>query len=132
MASVDSRLEEFEEQLSDVIKTYKHLQSVEQQEKKELDKCMEAYHSACRAVAQSETLLEQARNRRYPKDGSLLHYLRNDNEQWTADIGKVIDPLLLDRRDLKPQSHLSNDSFFGISVDLQAIDTDGSRGIHQE
>ena len=123
MASVDSRLEDFEKQLSDVIKTYKHSQSVEQQEKKELDKCMEAYHSACRAVAQSETLLEQARNRRYPKDGSLLHYLRNDNEQWTADIGKVIDPLLLERRDLKPQSHLSNDSFFGISVDLQAIDT---------
>ena len=122
MTSVDSRLDDFEKQRLDVIEKLKHSDSVEKQEKIALDACMDLFLSACKAVAHSETQLDEARNRRYPKDGSLLHYLRNENEQWTADIGKVIDPLLLDRRDLKPQSHLSNDSLFGISVDLDAID----------
>ena len=123
MASVNKRLDEFETKRVEAIEQCKVLATTEQQQKKALDECLIAYLAACKAVTQSEMLLQEARNRRYPKDGSLLHYLRNDNEQWTADIGKVIDPSLLDRRDLKPQSQQSNDALFGISVDLQAIDT---------
>jgi len=123
MASVNQRLEEFELKRSEVSEQCKRSELVEQQEKLALDECVVSFSSACKAVTQSERLFEKARNRHYPSPGSLLHYLRNDNEQWTADIGKVIDPLLLDRRDLKPQSQPSIDSFFGMSVDLQAIDT---------
>ncbi|MFW5443417.1 MAG: ATP-binding protein [Methylococcaceae bacterium] len=123
IALVNIRLEEVDKKRFEAIAEHKISASVEQKEKYALDECMGSYASACKALTQSELLLEQARNRRYPADGSLLHYLRNDNEQWTADIGKVIDSSLLKRCDLKPQSQLSNDSFFGVSVDLQAIDT---------
>jgi len=123
MASANSRLDDIENKRSEANSQYKMAASIEQQEKNALDESLGSYASACKALTQSELQFEQARNRCYPEDGSLLHYLRNDNEQWAADIGKVIDPALLERRDLKPQSQLSNDAFFGISVDLQAIDT---------
>jgi len=120
---LDTRLDKFEQQR--VAELGKHKQSalVEQQAKSELDENMASYLSACKAVAHSESLLERARKLRYPEDGSLLQYLRTDNEQWAVDIGKVIDPSLLDRRDLKPESQQLGDSLFGVSLDLQAIDT---------
>ena len=123
IASVNHRLEDFEKKRSEAITKCKISDSIEQQEKAALGECMASYSPACKAVTKAELFLKQAINRRYPQDGSLLHYLRNDNEHWMADIGKVIDPLLLDRRDLKPQSQLSNDSFFGLNIDLVAIDT---------
>ncbi len=57
-----------------------------------------------------------------PEQGSLRHFLRYHRPGWEQQLGKVIAPELLERRDLAPQlaDHASDD-LFGLALDLSAI-----------
>ncbi len=70
-------------------------------------------------IAEIEHLKEQI----YPQDGSLQTFLEDVNPNWREDLGKVINPSLLSRVDLKPEYLKKEDSFFGIKLDYDAIDT---------
>ncbi|MBY6105790.1 ATP-binding protein [Ferrimonas balearica] len=59
---------------------------------------------------------------RFPKDHSLLKFLRQEKPEWIDTIGKVIRPELLKRGDLKPAIG-SGDSLFGVALELGNLDT---------
>ncbi len=71
-----------------------------------------------RAQARLDGLLAQ----RDPAQGSLRHFLRHHRPGWEQRLGKVIDPALLERRDLAPQlDPQGSDDLFGLMLDLAAI-----------
>lgn len=60
----------------------------------------------------------------YPTDGSLLAFLRESGSDWEQTLGKVINPDLLSRKDLKPKLTDSADekvSFFGFEFDTNQL-----------
>jgi len=64
---------------------------------------------------------------RDPAQGSLRHFLRYHRPGWEQQLGKVIAPELLERRDLSPQlSEVAPEGgqgdLFGVALDLAAID----------
>ncbi|WP_432463756.1 ATP-binding protein [Agarivorans sp. QJM3NY_33] len=69
-----------------------------------------------------EQQLENLKASLHPADGSLLAHLRSEHPQWEHSIGKVIDPSLLSRRDLKPHHDGDTHSLFGLNLDLKAIE----------
>ncbi|HBQ05168.1 MAG TPA: ATP-binding protein, partial [Halomonas sp.] len=57
-----------------------------------------------------------------PEQGSLRHFLRYHRPGWEQQLGKVIAPELLERRDLAPQlADNASDDLFGLTLDLSAI-----------
>ncbi|MCD6439171.1 MAG: ATP-binding protein, partial [Halomonas sp.] len=59
---------------------------------------------------------------RDPEQGSLRHFLRYHRPGWEQQLGKVIAPELLERRDLAPQlAEGASDDLFGLALDLSAI-----------
>ncbi|MBY6185224.1 ATP-binding protein [Marinobacter hydrocarbonoclasticus] len=60
---------------------------------------------------------------RFPKDHSLLKFLRQERPEWIHSIGKVIRPELLKRGDLKPALGDGEHTLFGVALDLGNLDT---------
>ncbi|MCC5902589.1 MAG: ATP-binding protein [Halomonas sp.] len=59
---------------------------------------------------------------RDPEQGSLRHFLRYHRPGWEQQLGKVIAPELLERRDLAPQlAEGASEDLFGLALDLSAI-----------
>jgi len=57
-----------------------------------------------------------------PEQGSLRYFLRYHRPGWEQQLGKVIAPELLERRDLAPQlAENASDDLFGLALDLSAI-----------
>ncbi|WP_404471553.1 ATP-binding protein [Vreelandella venusta] len=57
-----------------------------------------------------------------PEQGSLRYFLRYQCPGWEQQLGKVIAPELLERRDLAPQlADNASDDLFGLALDLSAI-----------
>lgn len=75
-----------------------------------------------RQVGDAERELAEKRKQLAPQEGSLLHFLRLENSNWSADIAKVIRSDVLDRTDLNPGMIESNNTLFGLSLDLERLD----------
>jgi DNA repair exonuclease SbcCD ATPase subunit len=75
-----------------------------------------------RQVVDAERELAEKRNQLNPLEGSLLHFLRLENPQWASDIAKVIRADVLERSDLEPGMMESNNTLFGLSLDLERLD----------
>ena len=75
-----------------------------------------------RQVVDAERELAHKRNQLTPIEGSLLHFLRLENPQWASDIAKVIRADVLERSDLEPGMTESNNTLFGLSLDLERLD----------
>jgi hypothetical protein len=112
--------------------------------KQQRDNCDKAYFEATHKLKEAQAKQEQTRLLCYPNTNSLLKFLRTEKPDWRASIGKVIDPQLLEREDLKPELLIANDNsiaepkigsplkdfqfyatanLFGISLDLERIAT---------
>ncbi len=83
-------------------------------ENDKLGKLHQAYLQQEQAIKDIETLL-------YPGHHSLLEYLRSEKPGWEQDLGKVIQPALLQRSDLKPKLEPGT-SLYGLQLDLAAVD----------
>jgi Protein of unknown function (DUF3584). len=59
----------------------------------------------------------------YPGEGSLLEFLRANVDDWEVSLGKVIRPELLDRTDLAPHMEEQADTFMGVKLALNELDT---------
>lgn len=57
------------------------------------------------------------------ENGTLFDYLTSSVPNFTHDIGKVIAPNLLARKDLSPRFENKGQTLFGLSLDLRAINT---------
>jgi DNA repair exonuclease SbcCD ATPase subunit len=72
----------------------------------------------------SELRAEQVRLEasKKPKPGTLLAYLRESREDWGDDIGRVINPALLQREDLAPEETASAGALYGLRLDISSVD----------
>ena len=77
---------------------------------------------ARRVEQDKQNQVEQVEKLLYPGHNTLLEYLRRENAEWAESIGKVINPSLLSRTDLKPEGAGSNDSLYGVLLDLSAVE----------
>lgn len=71
----------------------------------------------------------------YPPEKTLLSVLRQQYPGWVSNIGKVIDPQLLQRTDLAPLPPLAEDeaaSFYGLGLALERIDTPAFAGTEDQ
>ena len=60
-----------------------------------------------------------------PRDDSLLAFLRSNLDGWEGTVGKVIDPKLYHRDDLRPiVRELGSNTVLGVELDLAAIAAD--------
>lgn len=58
----------------------------------------------------------------HPRDDSLLAFLRSNLDGWESTVGKVIDPKLYHRDDLRPIVRaLGSNTVLGVELDLAAI-----------
>jgi hypothetical protein len=57
------------------------------------------------------------------ENGTLFDYLTSNVPDFTHDIGKILDPNLLARKDLSPRFTNKEHTLFGLSLDLRAINT---------
>ncbi|TVP46722.1 MAG: ATP-binding protein [Halomonas sp.] len=97
--------------------------------RREFERCRRERDDAEQQLVQLRQQLERAEQRcfalyqqRDPEQGSLRHFLRYHRPGWEQQLGKVIAPELLERRDLAPQlAESGSDDLFGLTLDLSAI-----------
>jgi hypothetical protein len=76
-----------------------------------------------RAHLQAQHQVEKVEAALYPGENSLLEFLRKEQPQWQDQLGKVIHPDLLKRKDLKPALSKKADGLFGLKLDLDNVET---------
>lgn len=142
-------LSELKAQLAHNVQTAEELRETEQAQARvdEAQKAQEAAAAVQEAVRgehdeyrrereQAERELEQARTQRSraqaqldellvqrdPAQGSLRHFLRHHRPGWEQQLGKVLAPALLERKDLAPQfNDTASDDLYGLVVNLSTI-----------
>ncbi|APE05777.1 ATP-binding protein [Alteromonas sp. RW2A1] len=85
--------------------------------------CSQALDRARTSFQHEEKAVDKINGLLYPGEGSLLEFLRANVEEWEVSLGKVIRPELLDRTDLAPQMDGESDTFMGVKLALQELDT---------
>ena len=129
---------EFEQSQLDLLDAaIKEASGIEDAARESLRRAQQDYQKALMDRQQANTDLEAARREYqgrqhevekveallYPGNHSLLEFLRKEKPQWEDSLGKVINPELLKRTDLKPDLAKKGDSLFGINLDLESLDT---------
>lgn len=123
--AVEAEQESTHEDWQDSLRELSTAEAIESTARQQYDKA-ELQVSALRAqeitvakeVAEFE---EQIR----PRDDSLLAFLRRNLDGWEGTVGKVIDPKLYHRDDLRPiVRELGFDVVLGVELDLAAIAAD--------
>ncbi len=100
------------------------LETREQQQRPQRDDADAALRAARRQVDERQRDRDAVERLLYPGQHSLLEFLRREQPHWEARLGKLIDPALLQRADLKPAlTEPAQDAAFGLQLDLAAIDT---------
>ena len=120
--AIDQRINDSDLEKNGLIKAKNKADDTLRQALKNQSELSTAYQDARRQVAKTEESLEMATKLCYPKDGSLLQFLRTEMPEWTGNIGKIISPDLLQRKDLKPVAATGSNAVFGLTLDLKAID----------
>lgn len=86
-----------------------------------------ALQQARKKVSEKQQRVTDVNAMLYPGQGSLLEFLRLEQPGWEENLGKVINPALLNRTDLNPTvSEQGNTSFSGVELDLAKLTIDES------
>lgn len=72
-------------------------------------------------IGEQEALIEQIQLAHTPKEGTLLHLLRNELPEWKHDIAKILREDILQRTDLNPELVENAHSIFGLRIDLDVL-----------
>lgn len=100
------------------------------------DKAANELEHARREHQHKQHQVEKVEGLLYPGHGSLLEFLRKEQKGWEDQLGKVINPELLKRNDLKPDLVKKGEALFGVTLDLSAIDTpeyaQSEQSLHQQ
>ena len=90
---------------------------------KKRTEALDSYHSTCKDYESNKLEVSKAEENLNPTKDTLLYYLRNEKHNWVEDIGKVINPKLLQRNDLSPQYIQDNhQSLYGLSLSTNEIE----------
>lgn len=88
---------------------------------RELEEGLKAIRKHKGHIADLEQDLDKARRLLYPEDGSWLAELRKQDPDWVRGIGRVVNPELFARKDLKADFAGPGDSVYGWDLDLSVI-----------
>lgn len=120
----DRRLEEADEQRDGAAQQLDALQQQERRLQQQREEATRQLAQASRRLAERQRELDDAERLLYPGQHSLLEFLRREQPGWEQSLGKVIEPSLLQRSDLKPALGATPaDSLFGVQLDLAALAT---------
>ncbi|OBX36665.1 chromosome partition protein Smc [Halomonas elongata] len=91
--------------------------------RRERDTAEQEREQARQQLTRTEQRCHELQRQRDPAEGSLRHFMRYHRPGWEHQLGKVIAPELLERRDLSPQlADADHDDLFGVALDLAAIE----------
>ena len=120
----DRRLEEADEKRDIVGQQVESLAQQERQLLRQREDLAQQHQVAARKVTEREQDKAVAERLLYPGQHTLLEFLRREQPGWEQHLGKLIEPGLLQRTDLKPAlSDTPSDSFHGLRLDLAMLPT---------
>jgi hypothetical protein len=120
----DRRLEEADEKRDAASQQVETLTQQERQLLRQREELAQQHQLAARKVAEREQEKNAAERLLYPGQHTLLEFLRREQPGWEQHLGKLIEPGLLQRTDLKPAlSETPADSFHGLRLDLAMLPT---------
>ncbi|WP_275287293.1 ATP-binding protein [Halomonas elongata] len=91
--------------------------------RRERDTAEQERENAQQQLNRAEQRWQELQRQRDPAEGSLRHFMRYHRPGWEHQLGKVIAPELLERRDLSPRlTEAEHDDLFGVSLELAAIE----------
>lgn len=129
--------DEFEQSQLDILDaTVKETGVAEDAARESFKKSQQAFQASNQLRTKANAELEEARRNHldaqhqmekvemalYPGEDSLLEFLRKQQPDWHENLGKVIHPELLKRKDLKPTLNQESNSMFGVTLDLHSVD----------
>jgi len=124
LAVFDQRLETADAEIEEIETRLTQLDAQHQEQRRQRDAADTALRKIRRQREERQGAVDDAQRLLYPGQHSLLEFLRRERPGWETCLGKVLDPALLQRTDLKPQPTEDDpDSFGGLRLDLKAIDT---------
>lgn len=119
---LDRRLEEADEKRDAASQQVESLTQQERQLLRQREELAQQHQLAARKVAEREQDKQAAERLLYPGQHTLLEFLRREQPGWEQHLGKLIEPGLLQRTDLKPAlSDTPADSFHGLRLDLAML-----------
>ncbi|MBY5991304.1 ATP-binding protein [Ferrimonas balearica] len=119
---LEARIDEAYLQAQQAEQALDQARDAEQAKLKERSELQEQLSGLRRNVAQCQSRFDEVDTLRFPKDHSLLKFLRQEQPDWYQSLGKVIRPELLQRNDLKPSLKGEADAFYGIALELGNVD----------
>ncbi|MBD7977473.1 ATP-binding protein [Serpens gallinarum] len=120
----DRRLEEADEKRDASSQQVETLTQQERQLLRQREDVAQQHQLAARKVAEREQEKDAATRLLHAGQHTLLEFLRREQPGWEQHLGKLIEPSLLQRTDLKPGlSDTPADSFHGLRLDLAALPT---------
>ncbi|MGP3790981.1 ATP-binding protein [Pseudomonas sp. B392_1p] len=119
---LDRRQEEADEKRDGASQQVETLAQQERQLLRQREELAQQHQLVARKVGEREREKDVATRLLYPGQHTLLEFLRREQPGWERHLGKLIEPGLLERTDLKPAlSETSADSFHGLRLDLATL-----------
>ncbi|MCQ4310678.1 ATP-binding protein [Pseudomonas stutzeri] len=123
LAILDRRLDEADEKVEAAESLVQQLQNQERLLRNRRDESNNTLTLCRRRLNERQEQLDDLERLLYPGQHTLLEFLRREQPGWESRLGKVIEPALLQRADLKPAlSETDPDSLFGLHLDLSTLD----------
>ena len=133
LAIFDERIHRADEEQESCNAKVERLSSDERKLRAKRDQANEALRIATLRVNERQTALDELHHMLFPQSHTLLEFLRKEAQGWEQSLGKVIAPELLHRTDLHPSLVIeSSEAFFGVHLDLKAIDVPEYAASEQE
>lgn len=133
LAIFDERIHRADEEQESCNAKVERLSSDERKLRAKRDQANEALRIATLRVNERQTALDELHHMLFPQSHTLLEFLRKEAQGWEQSLGKVIAPELLHRTDLHPSLvSESSEAFFGVHLDLKAIDVPEYAASEQE
>ena len=119
----DRRLDDVELKREAANQTLDTFIQQEHQLLRQREECSQQLNQAARRVADRQRTRDDAEQLLYPRQHTLLEFLRREQPGWESQLGKVIEPALLQRTDLKPVlSQQPGDTLFGVHLELSVLE----------
>ncbi|GAA5188436.1 ATP-binding protein [Ferrimonas gelatinilytica] len=119
---LEARIDSAYQQQQQAEKALEQARELEQAGKQERSDLQSQLSEQRRQVARCQEQYDAIDRLRFPKDHTLLKFLRQERPTWYHSLGKVIRPELLQRSDLKPALLEQSETLYGIALELSNIE----------
>ncbi|QSX37757.1 ATP-binding protein [Shewanella sedimentimangrovi] len=131
LAVFDERIQRADEEQEVSNANVERLSADERRLRARRDQASEALRLASLRHNERRAELEEIQHVLFPQSHTLLEFLRKEAPGWEQTLGKLVAPALLHRSDLHPVL-TEGDSFYGIGLDLKALEVPEYAATEQE